>query len=160
MFRKRIINKLNNNYLTIRVIANNYGITERQAEKLKKDGKEKHEISARLQYLKKQIIAECISYEEIAEIQSLAPHIAKGDTLLQKWFIVPEFETDTMLTRQDFKELTKTINTDYGIKYKTVTPSCTYSQSVDNCNKYNSSYSIDHYVDYYYNLYLQDVEVI
>jgi len=48
------------------------------------------EIKKRLEYLRKEIKAECISYGEIAELQSLAKHIDKGDVLLLEWAGVPE----------------------------------------------------------------------
>jgi hypothetical protein len=47
-------------------------------------------IKQRLAYLKKQIEQENISYGEIAELQSLAEHIDKSDTLLLEWAGVPE----------------------------------------------------------------------
>lgn len=51
-----------------------------------------NKIKKRLKYLKKQIQNENISYGEIAELQSLAKYIDKGDTLLLEWAGVPEFE--------------------------------------------------------------------
>ena len=48
-------------------------------------------IEERLEYLRRQIEAECISYSEIAELQSLAAHIQPDDTLLLEWAGVPEF---------------------------------------------------------------------
>ena len=50
----------------------------------------KNEIKTRLEYLRGEIEKECISYEEIAELQSLADHIEEGDTLLLEWAGVPE----------------------------------------------------------------------
>lgn len=50
-------------------------------------------IKQRLAYLKKQIEQENISYGEIAELQSLAEHIDKDDTLLLEWAGVPETKT-------------------------------------------------------------------
>lgn len=47
-------------------------------------------IKERLEYLREQIINECISYGEIAELQSLSEHIEKGDVLLLEWAGVPE----------------------------------------------------------------------
>lgn len=44
----------------------------------------------RLEYLRKEIEAERISYAEIAELQSLAGYIDPGDTLLLEWAGVPE----------------------------------------------------------------------
>jgi hypothetical protein len=48
------------------------------------------EIKARLEYLRGEIRAERISYEEIAELQSLAEHIEPGDVELLEWAGVPE----------------------------------------------------------------------
>lgn len=48
------------------------------------------EIQKRLEYLRGEIIAERISTEEIIELQSLAEHIDKGDTLLLEWAGIPE----------------------------------------------------------------------
>lgn len=50
------------------------------------------QIQQRLNYLRQEIEAERISYGEIAELQSLADYIDKGDTLLLQWAGVPEFE--------------------------------------------------------------------
>ena len=47
-------------------------------------------IAKRLEYLRGEIQAERISYGEIAELQSLAAHIAPGDTLLREWAGLPE----------------------------------------------------------------------
>ena len=44
----------------------------------------------RLEYLRKQIQNECISYGEIAELQSLKEHIDAGDIELLEWAGVPE----------------------------------------------------------------------
>lgn len=49
------------------------------------------ETQERLGHLRKQIIAECISYGEIFELQSLVDFIEPGDTLLLEWAGVPEF---------------------------------------------------------------------
>ena len=51
-------------------------------------------IEARLNYLRKQIKNENISYGEIAELQSLTKYIDKGDLLLLQWAGVPEFEKE------------------------------------------------------------------
>jgi len=45
---------------------------------------------ARLEYLRGEIEAERISYDEINELQSLADHIEADDTLLLQWAGVPE----------------------------------------------------------------------
>lgn len=50
------------------------------------------QIKARLNYLKQEILAERISYGEIAELQSLAEYIPENDTLLLEWAGVPEFK--------------------------------------------------------------------
>ena len=44
----------------------------------------------RLEYLRSQIHAECISYGEIAELQSLADYIDPGDVELLEWAGVSE----------------------------------------------------------------------
>jgi len=49
-------------------------------------------IKERLEYLRGEIEAESISYEEIAELQALALYIDPSDTLLLEWAGVPEFE--------------------------------------------------------------------
>jgi len=46
----------------------------------------------RLEYLRAEILAERISYAEIAELQSLAEHIDTSDTLLLEWAGIPESE--------------------------------------------------------------------
>lgn len=48
-------------------------------------------IKERLEYLRGEIEAERISYEEIAELQSLVEHIEPEDILLLQWAGVPEF---------------------------------------------------------------------
>ncbi|NLF98731.1 MAG: hypothetical protein GX565_01120 [Lentisphaerae bacterium] len=48
-------------------------------------------IKARLRYLRREILAERISYEEIAELEGLAKHIEPSDVLLLQWAGVPEF---------------------------------------------------------------------
>ena len=47
-------------------------------------------IKARLEYLRGEINAERISYDEINELQSLAEHIDKEDVQLLEWAGVPE----------------------------------------------------------------------
>jgi len=49
-----------------------------------------HQIEKRLEYLRGEIIAERISYGEIAELQGLADYIEPGDNLLLEWAGVPE----------------------------------------------------------------------
>lgn len=48
------------------------------------------QIKARLEYLRSQINKECISYGEIAELQSLSDYIENGDLQLLEWAGVPE----------------------------------------------------------------------
>lgn len=47
-------------------------------------------IEEHLEYLRNEILAERISYGEIAELQSLKDHIKKDDVLLLEWAGVPE----------------------------------------------------------------------
>jgi len=47
-------------------------------------------IKKRLEYFRKEIRAERISYSEIAELQSLTDHIDKGDVELLEWAGVKE----------------------------------------------------------------------
>jgi len=47
-------------------------------------------IKIRLEYLRKQIENENISYGEIAELQSLSKHIDKNDVVLLEWAGVKE----------------------------------------------------------------------
>ena len=49
-------------------------------------------IKKRLEELRQAIQNENISYGEIAELQSLAEHIDKGDVLLLQWAGVRKFE--------------------------------------------------------------------
>lgn len=48
-------------------------------------------IKERLEYLRSQIRAECISQGEVLELQGLAEHIESGDVELLQWAGVPEF---------------------------------------------------------------------
>jgi hypothetical protein len=50
----------------------------------------KQAIKDRLEYLRGEIKAERISYGEIAELESLAPHIEEDDVLLREWAGLPE----------------------------------------------------------------------
>lgn len=50
------------------------------------------EITERLESIRRSIEDECVSYGEIAELQSLVEHIDPGDILLLQWAGVPEFE--------------------------------------------------------------------
>lgn len=58
------------------------------------------QITARLEYLRTQIDNECISYGEIAELESLAEHIEHHDIQLLQWTGEPEFG-DTLLCTHD-----------------------------------------------------------
>jgi len=48
-------------------------------------------IKKRLEYLRKEIVAERISYGEISELQSLIKYIPSDDVQLLEWAGVPEF---------------------------------------------------------------------
>jgi len=50
----------------------------------------KKEIKKRLEYLRGEIIKECISYGELAELQSLKQYIDTNDILLREWAGIPE----------------------------------------------------------------------
>ena len=50
-------------------------------------------VRARLEYLRGEIVAERISYSEIAELQSLKDFIPLDDVLLREWAGISEFET-------------------------------------------------------------------
>ena len=62
---------------------------ETQTSKLTKD---------RLEYLRGEIEAERISYEEISELQALAQDIEPGDVLLLQWAGVPACIRDFAIT--------------------------------------------------------------
>jgi len=49
------------------------------------------DIQERLQELREEIVKECISYDEIAELQSLVEYIDPSDVQLLEWAGVPEF---------------------------------------------------------------------
>lgn len=53
-------------------------------------GTDMGDIQQRLEYLRGKIHAERISYGELAELQSLAEHIADGDVELLEWAGVSE----------------------------------------------------------------------
>lgn len=57
----------------------------------KQEQTEAAEAAGRLEYLRSQIRKEQISYGELAELQSLAAHIDRGDTELLEAAGVPEF---------------------------------------------------------------------
>jgi hypothetical protein len=52
------------------------------------------EIKQRLEYLRGELRAECISWGELAELQDLAPHIEPGDVELLEAAGVPQFPED------------------------------------------------------------------
>ena len=49
-------------------------------------------IKERLEYLRSQLRAECISYYELAELADLAQHIEPGDVELLEAAGMPEFK--------------------------------------------------------------------
>ncbi len=49
------------------------------------------QIKARLEYLRTQLDLECISYHELAELQSLAEYIEADDVQLRQAAGLPEF---------------------------------------------------------------------
>jgi len=51
----------------------------------------KTKIKNRLEYLRREINAERISYGEILELQSLSEYIEQDDVLLREWAGIPEF---------------------------------------------------------------------
>jgi len=54
----------------------------------------RRQIKKRLKRIRSSIVAECVSYGEIAELQCLKEHISPDDTLLLQWAGVPEFPED------------------------------------------------------------------
>lgn len=50
----------------------------------------RQEINDRLNYLRREIIAQRISYEEIVELQTVSNYIDSSDMLLLEWAGVPE----------------------------------------------------------------------
>lgn len=59
---------------------------------------------ARLEYLRGEIEAERISYEEIAELQGFAEHIDPSDTVLLQWAGVPEDRAMALAEAQAAKD--------------------------------------------------------
>jgi len=51
-------------------------------------------VKQRLEYLRGEIKKECISQDEILELQSLKEHIEDNDVELLQWAGVPEFEEE------------------------------------------------------------------
>jgi hypothetical protein len=62
----------------------------------------KSKIKQRLEYLRGELQAERISYDELHELQSLAEHIEPGDVQLLEAAGVPEFPEDAMLEALHF----------------------------------------------------------
>jgi phosphopantetheine adenylyltransferase len=56
----------------------------------KKEIKEIKEIKERLNYLRREIEKEQISYSEIVELQDLKDYIEDNDVLLKEWAGIPE----------------------------------------------------------------------
>lgn len=56
-------------------------------------------IKRRLDYLRREIELERVSYSEIAELQALSSHIPEGDVVLREWAGLPEGGTSR---RRDF----------------------------------------------------------
>ena len=50
----------------------------------------KEKAKARLEYLRGEILAERISYDELGELKELSVFIEENDTLLLEWAGVPE----------------------------------------------------------------------
>ena len=61
-------------------------------EYLTVDCKLRNKARTRLESIRQAILDECVSYGELAELQSLIKHIEPGDMLLQEWAGVPESE--------------------------------------------------------------------
>ncbi len=88
---------------------NKIDILESKSNKMTNETMEKVKAKKRLEYLRQEIEAERISYQEIAELQSLADHIDKNDTLLLQWAGVKENEPDNMEKLKDHL-LTEALN--------------------------------------------------
>ena len=50
----------------------------------------KNDIASRLEYIRGEIVAERVSYAELAELKELAEYIEPGDVLLLEWAGVNE----------------------------------------------------------------------
>jgi hypothetical protein len=68
--------------------------TRKELEAAAKEKNAYPRIKARLEYLRGEIEAERISYEEIAELQSLTEYIDKDDVQLLEWAGVEEFPNE------------------------------------------------------------------
>lgn len=62
---------------------------------------DKHEIRARLEYLREELRAERISWGEVAELQGLADSIEPGDVELLEAAGVPEHDETTRRSAYD-----------------------------------------------------------
>lgn len=58
------------------------------------DGMIEKEIKQRLEYLRSMVRGECISYDELHELQCLAEHIEEDDVELLQAAGVPEFDAE------------------------------------------------------------------
>ena len=67
---------------TIEILPNLNMFIKYRGKKIEIKGKQKSSIPARLEYLRQELRAERISYAELAELQTLAPHIAADDVEL------------------------------------------------------------------------------
>ena len=76
----------------------------------------KNHLHDRLEYLRSQIRGECISYSELAELQSLAGHIDPSDVELLEWAGVPEFDTRQRTDGRYEVADTRPANERYGCK--------------------------------------------
>ena len=52
------------------------------------------EAKQRIEEIRAEILAERVSYDEIAELESLAEYIDESDVLMLQWAGVPEFEEE------------------------------------------------------------------
>lgn len=67
-----------------------WDLTHPKEEKKKDMAKKMPDHQGRLEYLRKQIKKQNISYGEIAELQSLKKHIKPGDVELREWAGIKE----------------------------------------------------------------------
>ena len=56
-------------------------------------------VAERLAEIRESIVAENVSWGELAELTDLAEHIDPGDPLLLEWAGVPEFDDDDNLAK-------------------------------------------------------------
>ena len=82
------------------------------------------QIKEKLEYLRGELRAETISYGEIAELQTLAEHIEKGDTELLEAAGVPETENKMTIDIDTIKgktiEEVKALGLDFDTAYPVV----------------------------------------